>query len=254
MKVINKNKLYGFIVAVAALIVSQVHAEDDWTVTVEPYANAVTIEGDASIGRVNSENVEVDFDKILETLHMGAMLNLKAVHKSGWGGAIDYAFMDLRDDISSARGGVANAKIRQAVLQAEVIYFQPKGDASLEYLFGLRWWDNDLDLNIESSGGRIDSELRKDVDWVDFFVGARWVAPINKNWRYMLRGDVGMGDADFTSSVEGGVQYIISKNSTLSVKYKSTWVDFEEGKSNQQGYFKYDTTTHGPAIAYSYQF
>ena len=239
--------------AIALACVSSAQA-DDWTFTVEPYAHAVTIEGDAALGRVNSDDVEVDFDTILETLNLGAMLNLKAVHSSGWGGAIDYAFMDLRDDVSGPRGGVADAKVRQAVLQAELIYFQQKGDASLEYLLGLRWWDNDLDLNIATAGGQIDSKLRKDVDWVDFFIGARWVAPINEDWRYMLRGDIGMGDADFTSSVEGGVQYSFSANSTLSIKYKATWVDYQEGSANQQGYFKYDTTTHGPAIAYSYQF
>ena len=227
---------------------------DDWNFAIEPYAHAVTIEGDAAIGRANSDNVDVDFDKILETLHMGGMLNLKGIHKSGWGGAIDYAFMDLRDDISTARGGVAAAKIRQAVLQAELVYFQDKGDASLEYLFGLRWWDNDLDLNLDSSGGLIDRDLRKDVDWVDFFVGARYVAPINENWNYMIRGDIGAGDADFTSSVEGGVQYAISDNSLLTVKYKATWVEYEEGPKNQQGYFKYDTATHGPALAYTYKF
>lgn len=247
------NKRIGAVALV--LVSSNCFAEGkDWTVSIEPYAHAVTIEGDAAIGRANADDVDVDFDKILETLHMGAMLNIKAVHKSGWGGAIDYAFMDLRDDLSSDRGGVASAKIRQAVLQAELVHYQQKGDASLEYLFGLRWWDNDLDLDLSSSGGVIDRALRKDIDWVDFFVGARYVAPINQQWKYMVRGDIGAGDADFTSSVEAGVQYLISEHSTLSVKYKSTWVEYEEGTENEQGYFKYDTTTHGPAVAYTYQF
>jgi hypothetical protein len=227
---------------------------DDWELSVQPYIHAVTIEGKSSLGRVDAEDVNVDFGQILETLNMGAMVNVKAVHSSGWGGSIDYAFMDLRDDLNTPRGGVLDGKVKQAVLQAELVYLEQKNDASLEYLLGLRRWDNDVDLDFDSANGFLSPSVRKDLDWVDYFVGARWIAPINDDWEYMVRGDIGAGDSDFTSSVEAGVHYIISDSSTLSVKYKSTWVDYDEGKPNQQDYFKYDTTTHGPAVAYTYQF
>ncbi len=249
MKHLTKHAL----IAILFLTITNVQA-DDWTFYIEPYAHMVTIEGDASIGRVNAGDLEVDFDTILENLHLGGMLNFKAIHTSGWGGSLDYSFMDLRDDIAAPRGGIVNAKVRQAVLQAELIYFQQKGDASLEYLLGLRWWDNDISLDLTTANERITTRLNRDVDWVDFFIGLRWIAPINDNWSYMLRSDIGMGDADFTSNIEVGVLYQLTEQSTLTLKYKSVWVDYEENAQNMPGYFSYDTATHGPAVAYTYQF
>ncbi len=243
--------------SVSALLLSlsmnQAYA-DDWNVFIEPYLHGISIEGKAAVGRVDADDVDVNLDRILETLHMGGMINLKAIHSSGWGGAIDYAFMDLRDKIKTPRGGVLGAKVKQTGIQAELIYFQQRDEATLEYLLGLRWWDNEIDLDLNTAGDIISPSLSRDYDWVDFFVGLRWVEPINEDWEYMIRGDIGAGDADFTSSLVVGVQYTLSENSTLSIKYKSTWVDYDEGTPNDPSYFKYDTATHGPAIGYIYQF
>ncbi|MEW6997019.1 hypothetical protein AADZ86_04840 [Colwelliaceae bacterium BS250] len=241
-----------FLSSIVFLLVSQsVKAEEgEWTVFVEPYAQATTISGDTAIGRGNEADITVDFDKILKNLHLGAMINIKAIHTSGWGAAINYAFMDLR---GSASGDIAAAKVRQGELQAEIVYLQKHGDATLEYLLGLRWWDNDIDLNLSTAQDR-NIALRVDEDWVDFFVGARWVAPINNEWSYMVRGDIGKGGTKFTSSVEAGIQYKLFKNGLLTLKYKSTWLNYENGTPGEVGYYKYDTVTHGPAIAYTHKF
>lgn len=78
---------------------------------VEPYLLASSIEGDASVGRVSGVPVDVDFEKILETLSIGAMVHAEAHHTNGWGFIVDYGFMDLEDDISTPRGGVVSSEI-----------------------------------------------------------------------------------------------------------------------------------------------
>jgi hypothetical protein len=78
---------------------------DDWNFEVELYLLGTSISGDASIGRATGAEVDVDFGDILEVLNMGGMVHFEAVHKSGWGTALDYSFMDLRDDISGSQGG-----------------------------------------------------------------------------------------------------------------------------------------------------
>ncbi|QOL25078.1 hypothetical protein LP316_12305 [Thalassotalea sp. LPB0316] len=239
---------------VTSLLFSPLVKADDWAFVINPYLQATTIEGDAGIGRINADAVQVDFDKILETLDAAAMINFKGKHDSGWGFIVDYAFMDLKDDIATPRDGIASARVRQGVLQVEGLYSQQNNKGTIDYLFGLRWWDNDYALDLTLPIADKEVRFRRDEDWVDYFIGARWTGDINRNWSYSLRGDLGMGGADFTSSLEGGLLYHFNRKHSLDIKYKATFVDVDEGTQNQPGYYKYDTVTHGPVIGYMYQF
>jgi opacity protein-like surface antigen len=87
--------------------------------------------------------------------------------------------------------------------------------------------------------------------------GVRLASTINNNWDVIVRADIGgFGlSADFTSTVEAGVTYNISKLMTLDMKYKATWVDFENSDpTGTAGYFQYDTLTHGPILGLSFNF
>jgi hypothetical protein len=41
---------------------------------------------------------------------------------------------------------------------------------------------------------------------------------------------------------------------TLDLKYKATWVDYDEGQQGQVDYFAYDTVTHGVVIGLMFKF
>ena len=228
----------------------------EWSQEIELYGMGSSIEGDASIGRATGADVEVGFDDILEVLNAATMLHYELYQESGWGLVLDYGFMDLRDEVHGSRGGVAKAKVRQGVFQADVIYRLPRAGGSLDLLAGVRWWDNDLEVTVDTAllPGSVKSEVHE--DWVDIFVGARWSKSINSEWSYMLRGDVGgFGfEADFTSSVSAGLKYAMTDEWVLDMQYKATWVDYESGTKGQRGYFSYDTVTHGPVIGLIYKF
>jgi hypothetical protein len=227
---------------------------DEWAFEFEAYAMSSSIDGDASIGRVSGAEVEVDMDDILEVLHVGGMFHFEALHNSNWGLVLDYGFMDLRDDISGPRGGVADFKIRQGVLQADIFRRLPFGDMKLDVLVGLRWWDNDLEAVIDLAvlPGTLKAEIKE--DWLDLYVGARWIIPINQQWGFLVRGDVGGMDSDLTYNLTTGFKYAMTDTLVLDMEYKATWVDYESGSKGQPGYFAYDTVTHGPLVGLIYQF
>ena len=229
---------------------------DEWQQEFEVYMLASTIDGDASIGRIEGAEVFVDFGDILEVLHIGGMVHYEAYQEAGWGLILDYGFMDLREDISGPRGGVSKVKVRQSVFQADLMYRVPMSGGNLDYLAGIRWWDNDLNVSIDPAvlPGSTASTVKE--DWVDVFVGARWTKPITEKWSYTLRGDVGGFGlaADFTSSVAAGLKYEVSESVVLDMQYKGTWVDYEDGDQGQPGYFAYDTVSHGPLLGVIYQF
>lgn len=227
---------------------------DAWSFQIEPYLLGVTIDGDAGIGRVTGVDVDVDTSDVLDNLDLGGMVHFEARHESGWGVAVDYAFMDLSDDITGPRGGVLGAELRQGVFEALLMKGAGSGDEQLDYFAGLRWWDNDVDATIDPVilPGTVAASVEE--DWVDLVIGARWRNPISENWLFSLRGDVGAGAADFTWKVVGGFRYTIGDSTALDLGYTALGVDYEDGTPGEPGYFMYDTITHGPVIGFMFAF
>lgn len=229
---------------------------DEWTFSIEPYVLAANIAGDASIGRVTGVEVDVDFSTILEKLDMAAMIHFEAHSGNGWGVAIDYGFMKLSDDVFGERGGVVDARVRQGTLEGLLIRQSRNEINGLEYFAGFRWWDNDIDVVFDPAILPGTAERKIDASWIDLLVGARWTRDLSDRWQMQLRGDVGgFGiESDFTSVLSASFLYQFSQRFSLDLQYKAVWVDYEEGKSGQPGYFAYDTVTHGPIVGLKISF
>ncbi len=244
-----------FIAALCAFTTTPAVA-DDWTFSVEPYVLAANIAGDASIGRVTGVEVDVDFSDIVEKLNMAAMIHFEAHSGNGWGFAFDYGFMELSDDIFGERGGVVDARVRQGTLEGLLIRQSQNEASGLEYFAGFRWWDNDVDVVLVPAMLPAPLERKVDASWVDLLVGARWTRDLSERWQMQLRGDVGgFGiESDFTSALSATFLYRFSERFSLDLQYKALWVDYEDGKSGQSGYFSYDTVTHGPIVGLKIEF
>jgi outer membrane receptor protein involved in Fe transport len=228
----------------------------DWDYTVELYMFGTTIEGNASLGRSKEVDVDVDFNDILDTLKIGGMIHFEAVQKTGWGAVLDYRVMDLRDDLSGPRGGVAGVKIRQGVFQADLLYRVPVWKGDFDYVVGFRWWDNDFEVTVDSAMLPGSATVKDSEDWVDLCIGARWTIPLNEKLNFMIRGDVGgLGlQADFTAFLFADIKYAMTEHWLLDIGYTATWVDYQTGTRRQPGYFAYDTVTHGPLAGIIYKF
>jgi len=72
-------------------------------------------------------------------------------------------------------------------------------------------------------------------------------------------GDIGAGGADITYGASAGVIYTINDLMDVDVKYKATWVDYEEGEKGpgtlfNSDYFSYDTVTHALILGLNFKF
>lgn len=221
-----------------------------WAFMVEPYLLISTIEGDASIGRATGVDVDVDFGDILEILDLGAMVHFEAIRDDTWGVVLDYGFMDLSDKVTTAKGGVLEADVRQGILEAFLMRRFHDGINSVDIFAGIRWWDNDIGVTVDPAllPGTRSRKIKQ--DWVDPVIGVRWNHAINDRWNLTLRGDAGgFGvESDSTFSVSASATYSFKSSLALELGYRALWVDFEEGTEQTPGYFAYDTVTHGPLI------
>jgi len=235
---------------------SNASTDKAWNFSIEPYLMAINIDGDAGVGRVTGAEVAVDFDDILENLDAGFMVVMEAHHASGWGIILDYGFMDLSKEISGPLGGVIDADIRQGILELLAAKRFDLTSGYYEIIAGVRWWDNDLDVEVDPVELPGSDTASIEEDWVDPVVGIRFEKPMSQKWKLALRGDVGGFGAgsDFTASAACGVLYSFGKTVSLDVKYRALWVDYENGTKGTPGYFAYDTVTHGPILGLIFEF
>lgn len=251
-----KCKLTFFIIIFLCAQITIASEVSNWDFMLEGYAMASTIEGDSGVGRVVGADVEVDFDTILENLELSAMVHAEAFYQNKWGLIFDYGFMDLASDVSLPLGGVLDAEVHQGVLELFLARRWSLKDGHVDLYGGIRWWDNDIDIDINPAilPGSISIEIGE--DWVDPVVGARWLRLLSEKWAVSVRGDIGgFGVAsDSTWLVSAGAQYKINQSWKLDLKYKALWVDYEDGTPGQKGYFAYDTVTHGPIVGVIYNF
>jgi hypothetical protein len=249
----NKILLSALAAGTLALAASPANA-DDWSFQIEPYLLGVTIDGDAGIGRVTGADVDVNTSDVLDSLDLGGMLRFEARHESGWGMALDYAFMDLSDDITGPRGGVLDADVFQGVFEALLVKGIQSGDEQLDFFAGVRWWSNEVDVEFDPVllPGTVSRSVEE--DWVDLIIGARWKKRISEKWSFSLKGDIGGIGSDLTAAGTAGFGYQIGESMELDLQYKALFVDYKTGTRGEPGYFKYDTTTHGPIIGLMFKF
>ena len=245
-----------FFVFMSLFVCPVASAADNWAYEIELYAMGTAIEGDAGLGCIDNVDVDITFSDILEDLQMAGMARFEAVHKSGWGLALDYGFMKLKDDVNGPVGGVHTLKIRQGILQADLVYRIPKEKFTMDLIAGTRWWDNDLDVTMRSGIGQGFINQSKQKDWIDLFLGVKTYIPFTEKWSAAFRFDIGGLDieSDFTATLSGYIRYCLTKNWMMSFGYKALWVDYEDGDKGQSDYFSYDTVTHGPVIGIIYRF
>jgi hypothetical protein len=233
------------------------HADDKWQFKLEPYIMFTNISGDADNGRASGIDLNLDFSTILENLDMAAMLKAEALHHSGWGATIDYGFMDLGQKKSSQRNGYLDASLRQGIFEALGFYRYQLSNGYIDYMAGIRWWDNDISITLDSAifPGSLNTDIEE--DWVDVIGAIRWRQRLQENLYFTGRVDIGgFGvESDFTSGLELGVDYELSETMTLVVKYRGIWVDYDnEEPINTPERFSYDTVTHGPILALAFDF
>ena len=246
---------FGIFATFLLILVGPVQAKD-WSFEIEPYLMATSISGDASVGRATGIAVDVDMSDILEKLELAGMLHFEAHSSNGWGFPLDYAFMDLNADISNERGGVVDTDVRQGVFEALLLRRSEIGGGQLDVMGGFRWWDNDIDVEVDPAILPGSVEIDAKEDWFDLVVGLRWTSSLNEKWTMQFRGDIGgLGlQADFTSTVSASFRYAMSRSVDLDLQYKASWVDYESGSPGNRGYFQYDTVTHGPIIGFVFSF
>ena len=237
---------------------------DDWEIRLMPYFWMPSLDADATVSGL-SGGVELSFGDVLDYLDMAAMGRVEA-WKGKWGLTFDGLFMNLGADGSfeGSRGLVnfdLDADVRLGMADFGLAYrlFEQRfgnnneQKLTLEPYGGLRYayLRQKIDLNINIAGvGSRGATLGGSEDWVEPFVGGRIHWDLNDKLALDFRGDAGgfgIGSAsDLLWQIAFGVNYQLSKNTSLNAGYRIVDLDYSRGSgSNELGI---DLRAKGPFV------
>jgi len=247
----------GFASMSNAVAQTSTSEDSEWSFDVQLYLLVLWIQGDSQMGPLpKAFDVDVTPHDIFSNLDLGGMAHFEAHRNRGWGVWLDYAFMDLSKKASFGEGGMIENQlgVYQGVMEAFAMYRMPLEKGYMDYFGGVRWWHNDFDYSISI----IDNTRKtsRTIDWCDPIIGLRWTQPLSERWDFRARADIGGFSmaSDFTSAIVVGAMYDLSENWQLDMRFKSMWVNYDEGTRGNRDRFTYKTVNYGPILGVSYKF
>lgn len=250
-------------IASIALLSGQAVADNPggWEYSVAPlYLWGKNLEGSAVIGGKESA-LDLDFkDDILENLEAAF-----AIHAEARQGALtlfaEYNYAKLSPSGEESLGPItvkADIDFKDTMWELGVAYeIVDTGSTRVEVLGGVRHMDQDIDVEIDSSGpiaGPIPERISGGDDWWHGFGGFRVTTKISENWKFRLRADLGYKDSSNKAShIYGMFDYRFRDWGSFFAGYRFLHTDYDNKESGANGYAT-DNDQQGPLLGVNFYF
>jgi len=222
--------------------------EGNWNFSLTPlYLWMVDMEGDLGIGPVDT-GVSVDFETIFDNLEAVFTVHFEGLHRNNWGFLLDFSYLDV--SASESMGPLKlTIDMLSVIAEAGGYYRIDRGPNRFDLLGGIRYTKLEPDITFTTPPLPVFS---KTEDWVDPFVGVRYIRDLSDKWMFLLRGDIGgfgVG-SDFTWHAFAFIRFQPWKNAAFVAGYRALDQDYEDGSGADR--FKYDMLLHGPLFAINF--
>jgi hypothetical protein len=218
-------------------------ADDEWKFIVSPYFWAAYMDGKVgSSGHV--AEVDASFSDLWDQLEFGALGQFEA-HKGKLGLVLSPIYEKLEGEGSGPRGFVdADVESASVIVEGFATWaLIPE----FELFVGGRYTQVDTDVHLSVAGGR-DVSSSDTENWIDPFVGMRWILPLDDKWRASFRGDVGgFGvESDLVWNITALIGYRINPSIALYGGYRVLDYDYENDG------FTWDVQMGGPMLGFAW--
>jgi hypothetical protein len=224
-------------------------SEGEWEFVLTPlFLWGMSIDGDSAIDG-NALPLNLDFtDDIMENLDAVLTLHFEA-RKDKLLLFAEYQYVSLDPSVDASLGPVnVNADIDFVVNMAELgagYTLSYTNATRWELLGGLRWFDHDLEVNIDGPPILPDT-IKGGDDWHQGFIGGRIITAISENWRLIARGDYGYGGSDNNAwHFNAMADYRFSDWGSAFVGYRYMKIDYASNS------YSYDAEQQGPMLGVS---
>jgi hypothetical protein len=218
----------------------------EWQNTFVLYGWATNIDGDMTVGRVES-SADVDFAQVLDSLELAAMARYRGQGER-WAFVVDGIFAGL--------GGTHEGALVEEDLDFDEIIFQADAayrmNENVELLFGARYVRLQTTLKITTLLGG-EARLENDATFIDPVVGARFFASPGEKFRLQAQADIGGGAGmDLTWQAMLNLGYQATDSVSLWLGYRALSMDFDD--SGGRNLFSADLLSHGPLVGAALHF
>jgi len=276
----------GFLILLSSVVPSRVGAQendqevtatspapgsssiDGWAFSFDPYIWLPEIHGSAQIRRV-SASFNVNFDKVLDLIGNGDLLAGMG-HFEAQRGRLSL-FVDAVGGHATPSGEFHNAKVDSTLNFAYVefgpafrVLEMPSWVASrrpivIDALTGGRFMYFYTKLSLTGERGFLNPSDSTSLDWVDPFVGGRWVVPLVGDLDLFFRGDIGGFGAgsQLAWNIVTGFEYTLpwklgSATTRAIAGYKVLDFDYRTGSGSSRR--SVDMNQRGPGLGISFNF
>lgn len=244
-------KLKLLITLGAMLLTLSVHAEDEWQFVVSPYLWVAGQSGDvATLPGAQPAEIDIGFEDIVEHLDM-TFMGLFEARKGKLVLFSEIFYIDIETDkVDTPKRLFSDTQYEQqmAGLTLGGGYRWDHENIFIDFLGGVRYWEVNNELRLDA-GLSPAEDTRQREHWIDPILGlkSRWVLSDLWSITAWLVSAVG-GDSDSASDLYAGVNYLLSKDLSLSAGYRHQTVDYDKDG------FLYDVEISGPLIGVSFVF
>lgn len=234
-----------------------------WKFDVAPYVWLPAMQGDLTV-RGRTADVDLDLgdtlDLLFEDFEFAAMGRAEA-RKGNLLFTLDLLYLNLEDDQTTARGLETEVGLKFLITEFGAGYrlgtwpLSPEvwPAVSFDVLAGGRYVS--VEPSIAIAGGPLGGvDVERDVDWIEPFVGGRFLLTLSQRITLGVRGDVGgfgVG-SDLTWSLVGSVQYHVSRQVSVGGGYRALDIDYTQGSGADRSAL--DVLMHGPLLGAVFRF
>lgn len=224
---------------------TRAQTSDNWKFSLAPYAWLADSSGSSTVLGFDS-SVDLDFfDDVTDNIDQAFQFHFEA-SKDRWVFILDPTYLQIKT-IQSVRGVPleTNAKSVIVDVKAGLTLNDP-----LQVLWGLRFYESDLDISVPQFG------ISQDESWVDLVAGARYKWDLGERWVLTAEGDVGGFDIGDSSDLSWNANIVVTYrfNSLLSLAmgYRVLNIDYDSDAGSRE--FRYDIRNNGPQIGVNFDF
>ncbi len=229
----------------------------DWEFNLAPfYLWGINIKGDLSLGTDKipgniplTKPIDVPFEDVFTSLEGAFIIHFEAMHKSNFGVLVDVDYLNIGSDFTNSKGIGLDVDFEVTLAEVAGLYRMKKNNHNFDAVYGLRGYRLNPSVSFLNGPTVVD----RTQDWLDPFVGVRWIWNFAEVWSVVARGDIGgfgIG-SDFAWQALGLVEWQPFKHVSFLAGYRALDIDYEDGTGND--YFKFDATVYGPLLGLNFK-
>ena len=160
--------------------------QDNWQFDLAPfYLWAVSLDGDVAIGP-KGDSITLDFGDIFDNLESIFIVHFETVYKERYGIFFDVNFIDIGQSISTPQTDI-NVDLKATVAELAPYYRWTKGDHMFDAFAGILYSKVETDATFSN----IPPSISVSEDWVDPFLGGRWIWSFTEKWATSVKAGIG---------------------------------------------------------------